>query len=120
MHERDKKVLFHSDADLGNLAPLMLKAGFDGADCLATQPLVRETISDYISAWSGEIVCWGGLPSTIFDPYFPMVEFRTYVDNLKEVTKGLSGIIIGASDNVMPGSEWEKLLYVQEAFRTKH
>lgn len=119
MHEHGKKVLFHSDADLGHLAPFVLEAGFDGADCLATRPLVKETIEDYLGSWRGALVCWGGLPSTIFVPSCPMSQFRRCVDELKEATHGISGVIIGASDNVMPGAQWEKLLYVQEAFGTR-
>ena len=119
MHNFNKKVLFHSDTDLGNLSPLMLEAGFDGADCLATHPLVRETFNDYLKVWNGRIVCWGGLPSIIFDPHFPISKFRNYVDDLREFSRGKAGIIIGASDNVMPGAEWERLLYITKTFQTK-
>ena len=48
-----------------------------------------------------------------------MRQFRRCVDKLKEATRGVSGVIIGASDNVMPGAQWDKLLYVQEAFETR-
>lgn len=119
MHRRGKSVLFHSDSDLGNLAPLMVDAGFDGADCLATRPLVKETMGDYLDAWKGTVVCWGGLPSTLFAPSVPVAEFCRCLDELREATRGVPRVIIGASDNVMPGAQWEKLLAVQEWFETK-
>ena len=108
MHDSQKKVLFHSDSDLGSLAPLMLEAGFDGADCLATQPLVKETIEDYLKVWDGRIVCWGGLPSMIFDTSYPRREYEQAVRSLVKLTKGRSDFIFGASDHVMPGAPWER------------
>ena len=38
----------------------------------------------FLSVWKGEIVCWGGLPSTIFDPSYSMSLYRRYVDDLRE------------------------------------
>lgn len=116
MHEHGRRVLWHSDTDLGTLAPLMLEAGFDGADCLATAPLVRETMQDYLDCWQGRIVCWGGLPSIIFDASYPMDACRRCIGELADATADRAGVIIGASDNVMPGAQWEKLRYVSDVF----
>ena len=115
MHEHGKKTMWHADAEMGGLLNHVLEAGFDGADCLATIPLVPQRIEDYFDAWKGGIACWGGLPSTIFDPTFPMEEYKRTVDHLVEVTQGRNDFIFGASDNVMPGAEWERLLYLAEA-----
>ncbi len=115
MHAHGKKTMWHADAEMGGLLGYVLEAGFDAADCLATTPLVSQRIEDYFDAWKGEIVCWGGLPSTIFDPTFPIGEYKKYVDHLVEVTEGRNDFIFGASDNVMPGTEWERLLYLAEA-----
>jgi hypothetical protein len=116
MHRIGKKVVWHSDAELGRLVPIVPEAGFDGADCLATYPLTDMSMSDYLAAWKEKIVCWGGLPSVIFDPTYPSSDFRKYVDDLKRATAGRSHVIIGASDNVLPGAQWEKLLYAKAAF----
>lgn len=117
MHEAGKKVLWHADAEMGGLLEHVLKAGFDGADCLATDPLAPQTMKDYLDAWQGRIVCWGGLPSVVFDPTFPTDRFRAYVDELSRVAADRSDVIVGASDNVLPGAQWEKLLYVRDVFR---
>lgn len=114
MHSHGKYVAFHSDADLGELKPLISEIGFDIADCLATAPLVEEQIEDYFNAWNGKVVCWGGLPSTIFSPEYPVDEYEKYVDELISKVKGRNDFIFGASDNVMPFSQWEKIKYLAE------
>jgi hypothetical protein len=112
MHGAGKKTLWHSDAEMRVLLSRVLEAGFDGADCLATHPLVPQSIDDYIRAWQGRIVLWGGLPSTIFDPGYPFADFKKYVEDLSSKVRGRNDFIFGASDNVMPGSEWRRLEFL--------
>jgi len=118
MHRHDKKVLWHADAEMGALLNHVLRAGFDGADCLVTYPLAPQRIEDYFTAWQERIVCWGGLPSIIFDPAFDMEEYKKYVDDLVESTRNSKNFIFGASDNVMSGAEWERLVYLARAAGT--
>ena len=110
MHARGKKVICHADAEMKDLLQHVLRAGYDGTDCLATHPLIPQHIEDYFFAWQGEIVCWGGLPSIIFNPSYPLEEFDAYVDGLIEKVRGRNDFIFGISDNLMPGAEWERLL----------
>jgi hypothetical protein len=116
VHAAGKRVVWHADAAMGQLLHMVVEAGFDGADCLATAPLVPERLADYDRVWRGRMVCWGGLPSTVFDPQVPEREFVTQLQELAEFTRDRAGFIIGASDNVMPGSCWERLVAVSEAF----
>jgi hypothetical protein len=112
MHDCGKLVAFHADAGLGPLTPLIPAAGFDIADCLATAPLVNDTIDDYLWAWGDKVVCWGGLPSTIFTSQYSFEDYKKHVDILAEKVSGRANFIFGASDNVMPGTEWERLEYL--------
>ena len=118
MHGSGKIVCFHADSDMGGLLEMILECGFDCAECLATAPLVEETLDDCFDAWQGRVVCWGELPGTIFDPTFPADEFRRHVDRTLETVRGRNDFVLGASDNVMPAAEWERLLYVARAART--
>lgn len=115
MHRHGKKAMWHADAQMGALLSRVVDAGFDAADCLATTPLVPERIEDYFEAWQGRIVCWGGLPSTVFDSGFPLEQYRSCVDHLVAATRCRSDFIFGASDHVMPGADWERLLYLAQA-----
>jgi len=114
VHEHGKHVLVHADAEMGDLLDLVVEAGYDGSDCLATDPLTPQRLEDYFAAWDGKVVCWGGLPSIIFDPTHPLDEYKAYVSGVVELTKDRSDFIFGASDNVMPGAEWERLLFLSE------
>lgn len=51
MHTNGKLVFFHADAEMGALIDHVLAAGFDGADCLVTAPLVPQRMEDYFEAW---------------------------------------------------------------------
>ena len=115
VHEAGMKAVWHADAEMGALLDHVVEAGFDVADCLATEPLVPLSLEDYFDAWQGRIVCWGGLPSTIFLPSFPLEEYRRYVDTVARTVSGRGDFIYGASDNVMPGAEWNRLVYLAEA-----
>ena len=55
-HAAEKRVLWHADAAMPTLLELVQEAGFDGADCLATAPLVAETIGDHDRIWKGRRV----------------------------------------------------------------
>ena len=118
MREAGKWVCFHSDADLGRLIPRAAELGFDCADCLATTPLVSETLQDYVNAWDGKVVAWGGLPSVIFDASFPRDEFDQYVRETLGFASGRGDVIIGVGDMIMPGAEWERLAFLSEALAT--
>ncbi|MFA5089370.1 MAG: uroporphyrinogen decarboxylase family protein [Candidatus Omnitrophota bacterium] len=115
MDAGNKFVGFHADAEMEALLGRVLQIGFDFADCLATEPLIKTPLSKYYEAWNKKITLWGGLPSIIFDPSFPFDKFREHVDRTVNIAKNEGALIIGASDNVMPGAEWQRLLYVAEA-----
>jgi len=113
-HAAGQRVLWHSDAAMGSLLQLVLDAGFDGADCLATAPLVPERLEDYYRVWQGRIVCWGGLPGIIFHASFPDESFDKYLRQLVEFISGKAGFIIGVSDNIMPGALWKRIALASE------
>jgi hypothetical protein len=115
-HAVGKKVLWHADAGMGTLLELVMEAGFDGADCLATAPLVQQTIEDYDRAWQGRIVCWGGIPGTLFDPAVSHRDFVNHIEHLRQYTADRRGFLTGASDNVLPGAEWERTKILSERF----
>lgn len=119
MHRDGRKVVFHADAECSGLIADVLEARFDGADCLATAPLVTTRLEDYLQAWQGKIVCWGGLPSTIFDPTFPADKYEPHVRQVIQVMRGRSDCILGASDNVMPGADWRRLRLLAELTRER-
>ncbi len=119
IHRAGAKVVFHADDDCSGLIQEVLESGFDGTDCLATAPLVPTPLEHYLEAWQGRVVCWGGLPSTIFDPTFPADRYEQYVRHTLAVMRGRADCILGASDNVMPGADWQRLRLLAELTRLR-
>lgn len=119
MHDCNKQVFWHADAEMGALLNYMLEAGFDGADCLVCAPLVPLKMEDYFNAWGGRIICWGGLPSTIFEDTFPLKEYIRHITALEALCKGRNDFIFGAADHVMPGAEWERLAILADILGTR-
>jgi hypothetical protein len=109
-------VVWHADAGMRTLLHDVIDAGFDGADCLATAPLVKQTLEECHRAWAGRIVCWGGLPSTVCSPEYPQADFIEYIHKLRDYVLGKPGFIIGVSDNMMPGVAWERVQTISRAF----
>lgn len=116
-HAAGKLVVWHADAEMRTLLHDVVDAGFDGADCLATAPLVKQTLEECYRAWNGRIVCWGGLPSTVCSPEYPAPEFEDYICRLHDFVSGKPGFIIGVSDNMMPGVTWERVEAISRVFR---
>ncbi len=114
MHAAGKWVAAHCDADLGRLIPRVAELGFDCADCLATAPLVKETLGDCLAAWSSRVVAWGALPSVIFDTSCPAADYESYVDRAIEVAANRTDVILGSGDIVMPGTPWDRLVYLSQ------
>jgi len=110
MHEHGKKAVWHADAEMGALLEHVLAAGFDMADCLLSAPAAPQSIRDYFDAWQGKIVCWGGLPSMVFDDSYPLSDFENHVRGLADLAENRCDFIFGASDHVMPGASWDRLV----------
>lgn len=110
MHEAGKQCVFHADADLSNLLAEVTEAGMDVADCFACAPLVELELPQARRVWGDDVVIWGGIPSTILLPSCPRREFQDYLDAFIEEISNGRAIIVGVSDNLMPGSEWDRIV----------
>ena len=110
MHRAGKQCVFHADADLSGLTGEVLATGMDVADCFACAPLVKLTLREARQAWADRVIIWGGIPSTILMPSCPVETFRRVLSEfLLEAADGRA-VIAGVSDNVMPGSVYERIV----------
>ncbi len=114
MHGAGKRVAFHADADLAGLLELVRQCDFDVADTFASAPLVRCTFDEAREAWDDRTVIWGGVPSIIIEASYPRDEFERYMRDLVEKTAGQPGFIMAVSDNIMPGAEFERLVWIRD------
>jgi len=112
LHRAGKRCVFHADSDLSALLPEVLESGADVADCFACAPLVRLTFGEARRAWGDRVTIWGAIPSTILLPSCPYPEFRAYLDALEKNLGDGRALILAVSDNLMPGSEWGRIVEV--------
>jgi len=77
---------------------------------------VRTTFDEARAAWKDRIVIWGGVPSIILEPEYPMDAFRRYMIELEAKTRNVSHFIMAVSDNVMPAAEFDRLKWIRELF----
>lgn len=114
MHGAGKQCAFHGDSDLSGLLPEVLETGVDVVDCFATAPLVPLTLAEARRVWGDRVVIWGGVPSTVLLPSCPRAEFKAWLKGfLADIADGRA-VIAAVSDNLMPGSEWERLVELAE------
>ena len=117
MHAHDKYVAFHCDSDISLLYDEVLECGFDVADCFATDPLAPYSIDEAFAKTNGELILWGGVPSLILDRMYPYQDFVDHIDKLFDAVKSRNDFILGISDNALPGTEWERLLYISKKLK---
>ncbi len=109
MHAAGKQCVFHADADLTGLLDLVMETGMDVADCFACAPLVQQTLEQVRIAWGDKLIIWGGIPSTILLPSCPEEQFHAYLERFADEISDGRAIIVGVSDNVMPGTSYSRI-----------
>jgi len=110
MHRASKKCACHADADLTGLLDAVLRTGMDVAECFACHPLVPLTLREARARWGSRVVIWGGFPSTLLGPSASEAQFHAYLDEFVDEISDGRAIIVGVSDNVMPDTQWERLV----------
>jgi hypothetical protein len=104
MHSAGKKTAFHADADLTLLLDLVLETGHDVMDCLATEPLVPCSFREIRRRCGERVVCWGGVPSTLLEAPATAADLRAHLERLFAEAEHDRNLILGLSDQAMPGS----------------
>jgi len=104
----------HIDGSFRPLVPLLPGLPFDGLEALT--PLPQGDVSlDEMEAAVGEKVLLDGIPAILFLPDWPMAELEACVEKL--VTSFHPRLILGASDEVPPPADIERVRWVAEFCR---
>ena len=114
LHERDKVLACHADADVSLLLDLIKAAGFDMAECFVTAPMVRLTLEQARAAFGNDIIIWGGLPSTLLCDPVTEEQFEAYMRYLFQTIAPGDAFILGVADNVMPEAKLARIERVGE------
>jgi uroporphyrinogen-III decarboxylase len=114
MHESQKRIAMHADADTSLILQHIESAGWDMVECFVTSPMVPLTMEKAREAWGNRIIIWGGIPSLLLSPSVPEEEFRQYVERLFDVIAPGDAFILGVADNVMPDSKIDRVAWISE------
>ena len=114
LHQRDKLLVCHADADTSTLLELLVEAGYDLMDCFVTSPMVPVTLERSREAFGNKVIIWGGLPSILLCDPVTDQEFESYMVNLFQAIAPGDAFILGVSDNIMMESKVERLDRVAE------
>lgn len=114
LHERDKILACHADADTSSLLDLIKEAGFDMVECFVTAPMVPVTLEQARAVFGTEVIIWGGVPSTILEDPVTDEEFEDYMLDLFRTIAPGDAFVLGVADNVMPDSKLERVRRISE------
>ena len=114
LHEHDKTLTLHADADSRLILDHIEEAGFDMAETFTTAPQVTCTLEEAKKRWEDRVIIWGGVPSVILEPAYSEETFEEYMRQLFRTIAPGDAFILGVSDNIMPGAQLERLERIAE------
>jgi len=114
LHERGKVLACHADADTSLLLDLIVKAGFDMAECFVTAPMVPVTLEQARAAFGEQVIIWGGIPSVMLCDPVGEQEFESFMMDLFRIVAPGDAFILGVADNVMAEAKPERIERVSE------
>jgi hypothetical protein len=117
LHERDKVLACHADADTSLLLDLIVEAGFDMAECFVTAPMVPLTLAQAREALGTRVIIWGGIPSVLLCEPFSDRDFEDYMLDLFRTIAPGDAFILGVADNVLAEAKLERVARVGEMVR---
>lgn len=112
LHQEDKVLTMHADADSKLLLDLIKESGFDMAETFTVHPMVTCTLEDARAAWGNDVIIWGGVPSVILEDIYSEDEFEDYMTKLFQAIAPGDSFILGVADNVMPDSKLDRIIKI--------
>jgi uroporphyrinogen-III decarboxylase len=114
LHQQDKLLVCHADADTSLLLELLVEAGYDLMDSFVTAPMVPVTLAQARAVFGERVIVWGGLPSTLLCDPTTDEEFEDYMMYLFQTIAPGDAFILAVADNIMPETKLERLYRVVE------
>jgi hypothetical protein len=96
----------HGDGALRGVLKRLVDCGFDGIEAATPVPQGDLTIEEIKEAM-GDTVLLDGIPAIAFLPNYPMAEFERVTQ--KVIDTFSPNLILGASDEVPPGGEYDRV-----------
>jgi corrinoid protein of di/trimethylamine methyltransferase len=120
LHANHKLMLSHTDGENYGLMDLIKESGIDVAEAVCPYPMTKVSIAEYYRKWCDKLTIFGGIPSNLLLKETTTDEtFRQYVEDLFQAVAPGSRFILGVGDTTPPDACFERLQYIQEAFKTR-
>jgi hypothetical protein len=117
---RASKVLaLHADADTRQIFRQIEQAGFGMVECFVTAPMVNTTLAEARQAWGDRMIIWGGVPSVILEEPYTDQQFETYIREALHAAGSGKALILGVSDNVMPGAKIQRIERISQLVKER-
>lgn len=112
-HEREKFVLIHADGENRGLFDLYRQSGIDVLEAVAPAPMTKTDIREILRRSEGMTV-WGGIPSVILMPDYPLEKFERFMDETLAAIGKRPRFILGVSDTTPPDADFGRLAWIRD------
>jgi hypothetical protein len=109
-----KKSFVHLDGLLKPLLSELSNVGFDVIEAVTPAPVGDVEPEDLRSYVKDQTIIWGGLPGGFFTDELSDEEFDAFVIRVLKVMKNDNRFVLGAADQVVPGSSFERIKRVRQ------
>jgi len=114
VHGRGKVLGSHMDGNMKPLVHLVPESGIDVVESFSPAPLTPLPFSDAWREWRNQVLMWGVIPSTIFEPHVHQDSFELWIETLFDCLDGSRGIILGIGDQAIGPTLTERIRYVSD------
>ena len=113
-HAAGKFTSIHLDGRLSGLLEIMAECGIDAIDAVTPAPMGDLTPEQCREAAGPDVILWGGIPPTTWEPRISDAEFRDTVKRWLELRLQSHRLVLAPGDQVTPGTEYRRIAEVAE------
>ena len=113
-HAEGKWLSVHVDGRLRGLLRSLRECGVDSVDAVTPLPDGDVALDEARAEAGPEMILWGGIPASIWQESTPDEEFLRYARNCFERARENPRLVIGPSDQVVPGTPRRRLEMISE------
>jgi len=111
-HAAGKYVSVHLDGRMGGLLEALAECGIDAVDAVTPAPMGDLTPEECRARAGEDMILWGGIPPTAWEPRTPDSRFRDTVKRWLDLRLASPRLVLAPGDQVPPGTEYRRIAEV--------
>ena len=112
-HAAGKYVSIHLDGRMAGLLPILAECKIDVIDAMTPAPM-GDLTPEQCREQGADMVLWGGVPPTAWEPRTSDAEFRDTVRRWLDLRLRSPRLVLAPGDQVTPGTEYRRIAEVAE------